>query len=1123
MTNFRNRVSALSTDLPSRDVGSRGEELTSEALADDLYNLGLQTDIDGFTCPGNLRVSRSVYFAFEFLAALICLFAPGLRILALILGIAGLVLLYLSYARTDPFGSLISRYESQNVVARYVPQGLSQSSRRGKVIITAYYDVQKPSLFQMPAIRRFYPIVRQVVMYAALAVPVCVLISMFPFPEIISKIFAVIAFIGGIIMLIAIIDQLFGAFLKTPKGANSNASGLAVMTALAEKIVTAEVRAPEPVEFEDEGRGRSRDRGRDRDRDRGEHSGRKSRAQHSRYEEREDAGEPREAVESTTEDEAPRGQRQRKQTRYDAEMARAVAIAQERSAASGEGKNDTAPIAVGEQAVAPDGATGAELPVAKAATSDIPAAEKTVEDVAAETASAGAVSAAAAAAAVSAAASLEAKTAAPAAASPVRDAAHTSKASAPVAAPVSSQPAVAQAPNEPAATPAASRTAATPAVSAARQASSERPAVQQASAAPAKKRPSWWTKVEEEKASGEIATHGNETTLRSRFADAPANLESPTPVPAPAPEPVVQPEPEPVAAPVIVDQPEPVTAPEPALFDPSETIAYTPEPISEAIADAPAAPEVQPVEPIEAPAKAAAPEIAVMFDSSVAPSPAEPSPTPTSGFEPIAAPTPEPAPVVEEPLLEPEQEPDWPSGSYKFSRSLYSSSDPNRSGTSGTATDYQPDISDYSRNNYMYDPKRDYSELEAAELASPDRTLASEEIPSWLDAANATAELSSFSSEPVSSTHIDTHLDDDIDAWEDPGYQPPRPQSGGAVASLRDLPLVGGLDANISLGDGATQRGLDTSMPGANDSFITRADVQQSANNLTGSFAPLGATGTMAPVTTELLEQYNDGEHLYLDELDVDDSGYENQYSEEGSYVGAMPVEMPKKSRFSLRKRGGKKKERRGRRGEEVESASEWLGLDDHFDARTEGANIGSWDNFDEDDSDWRGGAYGGESRERNRDAIAALSDELLNKEVWFVALGASGAGSYGMRNLLKTRSSDVKHSRLINLESIGAGDLFYTTSEPVLFMRKRVDPRLHKLMQKASRASRVAIDPVDLTWKSTEATPALEKGMRAITITSMDGGTVPGWRWKDDTEEIVDPRNLEATYKLLIELIKAV
>ena len=34
---------------------------------------------------------------------------------------------------------------------------------------------------------------------------------------------------------------------------------------------------------------------------------------------------------------------------------------------------------------------------------------------------------------------------------------------------------------------------------------------------------------------------------------------------------------------------------------------------------------------------------------------------------------------------------------------------------------------------------------------------------------------------------------------------------------------------------------------------------------------------------------------------------------------------------------------------------SDWLGVDDSFDAKRSGHDIGSWDNFDDDD--WKGGA----------------------------------------------------------------------------------------------------------------------------------------------------------------------
>jgi len=49
-----------------------------------------------------------------------------------------------------------------------------------------------------------------------------------------------------------------------------------------------------------------------------------------------------------------------------------------------------------------------------------------------------------------------------------------------------------------------------------------------------------------------------------------------------------------------------------------------------------------------------------------------------------------------------------------------------------------------------------------------------------------------------------------------------------------------------------------------------------------------------------------------------------------------------------------------GRKKREEESMSEWLGVDDDYDAKTAGRKIGSWDNFDDEEDDsssWKGGA----------------------------------------------------------------------------------------------------------------------------------------------------------------------
>ena len=1033
MSDLKQRVRALSTELPSRDVGSRGEEIASETLADELYNLGLETDIDGFTCPGNLRVSRSIYFALGFLAALICLFVPGIRIISLILGIAGLVLLYLSYVKIDPLGSVLTKYESQNVVARYLPQGLSDSPRRGKVVITAYYDVQKPSLFQMPVIRSFYPIVRKVIIGAVIAIPVCSLLAMLPFPGIIQTIFAVIAMIAGIVNLIVVIDQLLGTFLKTPKGANNNAAGLAVMCSLAEKVVTADVHAPF---FE------------------GDYP----------YEE------------------------------YDAEDA-----GQEAPEA------DDAPEAVYEDVVesAPRSRGAADDPFARAA--EIAARAQSERDQIVEEAWGG-VSASADTAAIA-----MPESAAPAQPAPVQAEAAPVEA-APEPEPVEAAPA--EAPAEP--VEAAPAQPSKPVEPSPEVIAASRGSIQSRFAYPApaprkkssSKAPSWWQKVEEEKLNGEIGRSASEggMTLRSRYADAPANNEPAAPVaPAPQEAPVADFVIEPASAPVV----EPV-AEEPVVEQPVAEAAPAVEPVAETpvVDEMPVAPA--PIDrsipadvlvPVVSEADETAEKAGVAGQIPEDPVGVSVDPDSTVSFTPLPVDAEDVEPVAEEPrsyeepLLVPEGGADWPSGSYKFSRNRYEGGMPDDEAEEGE--EYQPDISDYLRSNYMLDGA---DAPEIPQVASNDDTLV-KESDGWLGSGETALIDAVPAEEDLVEEHKPQHRAE---------YQPPAIDRKAEVpASLLNLPVIGGLGGDMN-DEQSSQSGFGNDL--SSDDLL-RDDADE--KSLTGSFAPVSASGVLEPITAEMLEQYNeDGGDIHID--DAVDYAYEEQQGEDGSFAVAREVEMPKKGRFTLF--GGRKKKRRG---DDMGSASAWLGVNDDYNPRDEGASIGSWDNFDDDDDGWDGGAYGGSSREQNRDAIDALSDELLNKEVWFVALGASGAGSFGMRNLLKAHSGEMRHSRIINLEAIGAGELCFTSSEPIMLSSKRTDPRLQKLISKAGKSARVKVDPLDLKWRPTEATTAIGNGARAISIIGVEGNTTPGWRWKDDIDDIVDERNLQDAYKLLIEIIK--
>lgn len=340
--------------------------------------------------------------------------------------------------------------------------------------------------------------------------------------------------------------------------------------------------------------------------------------------------------------------------------------------------------------------------------------------------------------------------------------------------------------------------------------------------------------------------------------------------------------------------------------------------------------------------------------------------------------------------------------------------------------------------------------------------------------------------------------------------------------ALLDLPVVGlGHARNESLKeaeDGFTQRGLDTSALDESGSAAALNSLDRTdMANATGTFAPLSATGIMAPVSVEKLEEYSDSGNLVVE--DVDDSEFDEGFNQ-AAYGAARSVEVPKSRLGTLFGRNGK----RGHKGEE-EAPSEWLGLDDNFDARSAGKDIGSWDNFDESDDDasdnsWRGGAYGAPTPAANRHAVSVLSNDLLDKEIWFVVTGGSTAGNSGMRQLLAQSGSSLRNALIINLDSVGAGVLSATMKEGALLAYPS-DRRLQKMVRRASDRLHLKIPEVTLNWRTTDATCALEQKYRAISLVGLSAGALPQWRTGVDSADMVDPQDLEETVAVVLEMIK--
>jgi hypothetical protein len=213
----------------------------------------------------------------------------------------------------------------------------------------------------------------------------------------------------------------------------------------------------------------------------------------------------------------------------------------------------------------------------------------------------------------------------------------------------------------------------------------------------------------------------------------------------------------------------------------------------------------------------------------------------------------------------------------------------------------------------------------------------------------------------------------------------------------------------------------------------------------------------------------------------------------------------------------------------------EWLGVGKDFDARKKGRDIGSWDNFDEDDdgdTGWKGGAAAideidepgftaSEAARIRRRVTEGLDRALADKEVWFVATGAEEVGTAGMKAFLKEYAADLHDAVILNLDNLGSGALTYITSEG-MSRHYDGDRRLVGAAKRVVREHEMDIRGREYRGLSTDATPALARGFRALSVMAFDiNGRLPDWHWKTDTVDNVVPDNLTKAADFVTEMVR--
>ena len=207
----------------------------------------------------------------------------------------------------------------------------------------------------------------------------------------------------------------------------------------------------------------------------------------------------------------------------------------------------------------------------------------------------------------------------------------------------------------------------------------------------------------------------------------------------------------------------------------------------------------------------------------------------------------------------------------------------------------------------------------------------------------------------------------------------------------------------------------------------------------------------------------------------------------------------------------------------EQDSMSDWLGVEDDYDAKKSGRGIGSWDNFEDDDDGWKGGAASsdGASAEDMLAAVASMGDdELLGHDIWFVATGASDCDGAGMKEFLAAHRDKLRGVFFINLESTGAGRLSVVTVEGEQQLLKG-DRRIMNLVNKVCKSFHVDCGAFEMPYAKTDAYAALEASRRALTIAGVDGPRLACAHTEDDLPCNVNPTNIATVSEVVTEVIR--
>jgi hypothetical protein len=224
----------LAERIGPRPATSDAEASTAEYITGVFGGRGLPVETQEFDTPRTYSWAYAVYHLLTIVAAVASRWYPWL---ALVLAAVVAFVMWRDLDTRWGLSSIMPKGPSQNVIARHVPKQRRGEAMR-RVVIVAHYDSAKASLAFSPGLVKSFGFTFGLMKACTLWTPLLILVAALPYVKPYKLIPWYVVLAGAAYLLVPLFIHVHRElFMKATPGANDNASGVAVMLGIMERLV----------------------------------------------------------------------------------------------------------------------------------------------------------------------------------------------------------------------------------------------------------------------------------------------------------------------------------------------------------------------------------------------------------------------------------------------------------------------------------------------------------------------------------------------------------------------------------------------------------------------------------------------------------------------------------------------------------------------------------------------------------------------------------------------------------------------------------------------------------------------------------------------------------------------